>query len=71
MVEMINTSGDDKYTVEIGRNVKIGEGEPLELREADIVKEEIRANCGHVSRNCGHVSMDYRQCDVNEKRGTM
>jgi len=32
MVEMINTSAS---TVDIGRNVKIGEGEPLELREAD------------------------------------
>jgi len=59
MVEMINTSAS---TVEIGRNVKIGEGEPLELREADI--EEIRTDCGHVSR-------DHRQNDVNEKRGTM
>jgi hypothetical protein len=61
MVEMINKSAS---TVEIEGNVKIGEGESLELREADIVTEEIRANCGHVS-------MDYRQCDVNEKRGTM
>ena len=42
--------------------MKIGEGEHLELRDADIVTEEIRANCGHGSRN-------YRQCDVNEKGG--
>jgi hypothetical protein len=65
---MINTRAS---TVEIGRNVKIGKGEPLELREGDIVTEEIRANCGHVPRDCGHMSMDYRQCDVNVKRGTM
>jgi hypothetical protein len=55
--------------VEIGRDVKIGEGEPLELREADIVTEEIRAICGLGSTNCGHVSMDCRQCDVNGKGG--
>jgi len=66
MIEMINTSAS---TVEIERNVKIGEGEPLELREADIVTEEIRANCGRGPTNCGHVSMGCRPCDVNEKRG--
>jgi hypothetical protein len=50
MVEMINTSAS---TIEIGRNVKIGEGEPLELRESEIVMGEIRG--------------DYRQCDIKKK----
>jgi sugar-specific transcriptional regulator TrmB len=34
MVEMINTSAG---TIEIGKNVKIGEGEHLELSEAEII----------------------------------
>jgi len=50
MVKMINTSVS---TIDIGRNVKIGEGEPLELGEAEVVTEENLA--------------DYRQFDVNKE----
>jgi hypothetical protein len=41
MVEIINTSAS---TIEIGRNVKVGEGEPLELSEAEIVTKGIPAD---------------------------
>jgi hypothetical protein len=41
MVEMIHTSAS---TIEIGRNVNIGEGEPLESSETEIVTKEIRAD---------------------------
>jgi hypothetical protein len=43
MVEMVNTSASTK---EIGKNVKIGEGEPLELSEAKIITEGICAGSG-------------------------
>ena len=38
---MINTSAS---TVQIGKNVKIGYGEPLELRGDEVVESEVRAN---------------------------
>jgi len=50
MVEMLNTSAS---TIEIGRKVKIGEGETHKLEDAGIVTEENRAG--------------YRQCDFNKK----
>jgi hypothetical protein len=46
MVEMINTSTS---TIEIGKNVKIGEGEPLELSETEIITEGICADSGQDS----------------------
>ena len=48
-VEMINTIAS---TVEVGKHVKMGEGEQLELGEVEVVTEENRT--------------DYRQYDINK-----
>jgi hypothetical protein len=41
MIEILNTSAS---MVELGKNVKIGEWEPLELRMDEVVVEQVRAN---------------------------
>jgi hypothetical protein len=43
MIEMINTGAS---TVEMGKNVNVGKGEPLELCEDKVVLEEDRADHG-------------------------
>jgi hypothetical protein len=63
MVEMINTSAG---TIEIGKNVKIGEGELLELSEAEIITEEICADSVEYSVWRSDSDSNCRQYDVDE-----
>ena len=41
MLELINTSAG---VIEIGKNVKLGEGKPLKLSSDEVVRENVRAN---------------------------
>jgi hypothetical protein len=41
MIEMVNTSAS---TVEIGKNVRVGDGEPLELCRDEVVETKVQAN---------------------------
>jgi hypothetical protein len=41
IIEMINTSAS---TIEIGKNVKLGDGEPLALHGGEVIGNEVRAN---------------------------
>ena len=51
MVEMINTSAS---IVEIGKNVKLGDGEPLMLRGDEVIGNEVRA--GHEDKENNEIN---------------